>query len=203
MMRAIAACSTRFAALASALALILLVAVPCAWADEQGDQARSAGNQVYVNQLPDSSFLDETSIADLAQADSYYDGQTVLVKGEVVGDAVNDEFDGSRCWLTLQDVDDRQSVASVSIDRSDLSLVDTFGGYQRVGTMLQVSGTFNLKCREHQGLTDIHATDVASLSKGSQAALAVDGRILAAGVAAMLAGAALMGAYYLKRERTL
>ena len=59
-------------------------------------------NRVYVNQLSDSSFLYDTSIADLSQADSYYEGQTVLVKGEVVGDRINDESNGDYCWITLQ-----------------------------------------------------------------------------------------------------
>lgn len=55
-------------------------------------ETEDPNNKVYVNQLSDSSFLYETAIADLAEADSYYEGLTVLVKGEVVGDRVNDEF---------------------------------------------------------------------------------------------------------------
>ena len=34
-------------------------------------------NLINIQQLPDSSFIYDTSLEDLAGADSYYDGQTV------------------------------------------------------------------------------------------------------------------------------
>ena len=83
------------------LAAVLLCA-GVAWADE-GQESSKPNNHVYVNQLSDSSFLYQTTIADLAQADSYYEGQTVLVQGEAVGDRINDEMQPDNCWVTLQD----------------------------------------------------------------------------------------------------
>ena len=48
----------------------------------------SEDNAVNQTQVPDSSFLYDTSIDELAEADSYFDGQTVQVVGEVVGDRI-------------------------------------------------------------------------------------------------------------------
>ena len=85
-----------------------------------------AKNQVYVNQLSDSSFLYETSIADLAQADSYYEGQTVMVKGEVVGERVNDELSSDRCWVTLQDDEPTPSIVAVVMDKEQTQAIDPY-----------------------------------------------------------------------------
>ena len=80
------------AALACCLVLSFAVAFP-AWADEEESATQSVdtnGNIVNVNQMPDSSFLYNTDIADLAGAESFHDTQTVQVTGEVVGDHIND-----------------------------------------------------------------------------------------------------------------
>ena len=106
---------TIVAAWGSCVLAVVLLCAGVAWADE-GQESSKPSNHVYVNQLSDSSFLYQTTIADLAQADSYYEGQTVLVQGEVVGDRINDEMQPDNCWVTLQDDDptnpsvDRKSV---------------------------------------------------------------------------------------------
>ena len=85
------------------LAAVLLCA-GVAWADE-GQESSKPNNHVYVNQLSDSSFLYQTTIADLAQADSYYEGQTVFVQGEVVATAstmkCNPTIAGLPCKTTI------------------------------------------------------------------------------------------------------
>lgn len=206
-----------------AVLFVLVVSLSCfsisAWADEAQDQAvqqeqtdqeqqssvedDSLSNEVYVNQLSDSSFLYETSIADLAEADSYYEGQTVLVKGEVVGDRVNDEFRENNCWITLQDNEASPSVVAVFMTKEQSSIIDTYGQYGTVGTQLQVRGTFHLECAEHQGMSDIHAEEVAALQKGYESKPALNNRILSFGILACVIGAVLMVAYYIKRERML
>ena len=178
-----------------------------AWADasnsEESGQSDDLNNNVYVNQLPDSSFLYETSIADLAQADSYYEGQTVLVKGEVVGDRVNDEFSDANCWVTLQDSAQNPSVVAVFMSKDQSSVVDTYGHYGTVGTQLQVRGIFHLECAEHQGMSDIHAEEVSALQEGYENSPEPNMRILGVALVACLVGAALMVTYYIRRERML
>lgn len=206
-----------------AVLFVLVASLGCfsisAWADESQDKAvqqeqtdqeqqssiedDSLSNEVYVNQLSDSSFLYETSIADLAEADSYYEGQTVLVKGEVVGDRVNDEFRENNCWITLQDNEASPSVVAVFMTKEQSSIIDTYGQYGTVGTQLQVRGTFHLECAEHQGMSDIHAEEVAALQKGYESKPAPSNRILSFGILACVIGAVLMVAYYIRRERML
>ena len=171
--------------------------------EQSQDESEDLNNKIYVNQLSDSSFLYETSIADLAQADSYYEGQTVLVKGEVVGDRVNDEFESDTCWITLQDNATTPSVVAVFMTKDQSSIIDTYGQYGQVGTQLQVRGIYHLECAEHQGMSDIHAEEVSALQEGYEQQPAVNMKILGVAVAACILGAILMIAYYIKRERML
>lgn len=171
--------------------------------EQRQDESEDLNNKIYVNQLSDSSFLYETSIADLAQADSYYEGQTVLVKGEVVGDRVNDEFEPDTCWITLQDNATTPNVVAVFMTKDQSSIIDTYGQYGQVGTQLQVRGIYHLECAEHQGMSDIHAEEVSALQEGYEQQPAVNMRILGVAVAACILGAILMIAYYIKRERML
>lgn len=183
---------------AAAAAIVLFAPVP-AWAE--GDE--SSDNQVYVGQLSDSSFLYETSIADLAQASAYYEGLSVLVSGEVVGDRVNDETNGNRCWITLQDDAKSPSAIAVVMDTAQTDAIDTYGRYGQTGTTLQVFGTFHLSCRDHQGMSDIHAESVSALEQGKADTPEVDGRVLIAGVGAVVLGLALLALYQVRRERML
>lgn len=172
-----------------------------AWADE-GSEGLSGDNQVYVNQLPDSSFLYETSIADLAQADSFYEGQVVLVQGEVVGDCINDESQSNYCWITLQDTNaDNPAVVAVVMTKEQASIIDTYGAYQKTGTILQVRGIFHLQCSAHQGMSDIHVSEVSAVAPGSVIEHSFDERLFIAAVAAIVIGPACVGLYHLRRER--
>lgn len=166
-------------------------------------ETEDPNNKVYVNQLSDSSFLYETAIADLAEADSYYEGLTVLVKGEVVGDRVNDEFREDTCWITLQDDEENPSVVAVFMTKDQSSIIDTYGQYGKVGTQLQVRGTYHLECSEHQGMSDIHAEEVSALQEGYEQNPAPNMRTFGLAIVACVIGVALMAAYYIKRERML
>ena len=99
------------AAWAAALALAAAVAIAAAlaagfehptwaFADETSTTGES-DNTVDVSQLPDSSFIYDTSIADLSTADTYYDRQTVQITGEVIGDKILVDNDDRHCWITL------------------------------------------------------------------------------------------------------
>ena len=194
----------KWGAAACAFAFGLAVLVPAAaHADEQSDSAPSS-NHVYVNQLSDSSFLYQTSIADLAQADSYYEGQTVFVQGEVVGDRINDEMQPDNCWVTLQDSDSANpSTVSAFMTMEQSKNIDTYGHYGVTGTVLQVRGTFHLECQDHQGMSDIHVEEVSALTAGSKEETPLDPRILGLGIVSLLAGLGLLALYHSKREGAL
>ena len=152
-------------ALAAALALVLsltpgfagMLTPGCtgalsavAYADEPAE----GDNAVNTQQLPDSSFIYDTSIGDLAQADSYFDNQTVQVVGEAVGDAIRSGLDGRHRWITLSAEGDSSTI-SVHMTSEQAAKIDTVGKYGARGTMLQVRGTFYLVCPDHD-LSLIH-----------------------------------------------
>ena len=65
----------------------------------------SEDNLVNPQQKPDSSFIYDTSISALQEADSYLNNQTVQVTGEVIGDRIRAEFDPGYSWIVLQGSD--------------------------------------------------------------------------------------------------
>ena len=163
----------KLAACVAAFIMLLAFAViaPANAFAEQGEDDTTPENEVNETQVPDSSFLYDTSIDDLASANSYYDGQTVQVIGEAVGDRIIEKLDSSYCWITLasQKTTSSQttSVVSVYMSMASSQLIDTYGAYNCQGTKLQVRGTFNLACSEHQGVSDIHAEAVSLVQKGA------------------------------------
>ncbi|MEA5019767.1 MAG: hydrolase [Gordonibacter sp.] len=176
--------------------LILLVFMPPhAFADEDE-------NLVNPQQRPDSSFIYDTSIAALAEADSYFDRQTVQVVGEVIGDSIRDGLRGQRRWITLAAVEDESTATiSVSMTPEAAAKIDTFGKYGMTGTKLQVRGTFYLVCPEHEGLTDLHAEAVTVVEKGKHHPDKFDVNAFLPGVVAVVVGLAFVGVFYYLRER--
>lgn len=210
--------AARFAVLAYALATTLALlalrgpAVTLAWAEEDALPDPPVTNDVhlevdlggenYLNpqQTPDSSFIYDTSIEELAAADPYMDGQTVQVRGEVVGDRINAEFDPGHCWITLQSLAASDSTVSVYMSKSLSDSIDTYGAYGKVGTTLQVRGTFDLACVEHDGLSDLHADQVSVVKKGHAVELEADPAALALGTVLVVAGLVLAFIFWRIRE---
>ena len=169
-------------ALACCLVLSFAVVFP-AWADEEESATQSVdtnGNVVNVNQMPDSSFLYNTDIADLAGAESFHDTQTVQVTGEVVGDHINDEL---------------------LMTNEQAKLIENYGNYNTDGTILQVRGTFYLSCSEHQGLSDIHAKEVTVVKQGSPRKHPVNDAVLWTSCLAVGLGVLSLFTYSFLRER--
>lgn len=183
------------AALAFTLALPVFACPQAALADEPAED----GNAVNVAQLPDSSFIYDTSITDLSTADTYYDKQTVQVTGEVVGDCIT-TGDGRHCWLQLASPSDSSTV-SVYLTNESADKVDTYGAYGRKGTTLQVRGTFNLACPDHDGASDLHAQVVTVTEKGKATPDEFDINAFTPGMVTVMIGLAMMVVFYLLRER--
>ena len=183
------------AALAFALALPAFVCPQAAFADEPAE----GDNAVNVTQLPDSSFIYDMSITDLSTADTYYDKQTVQVTGEVVGDRIT-AGDGRHCWLQLASPSDSSTV-SVYLTNESADKVDTYGAYGRKGTTLQVRGTFNLACPDHDGVSDLHAQVVTVTEKGKATPDEFDINAFVPGMVTVMIGLAMMVVFYLLRER--
>lgn len=162
----------------------------------------AAGNEINDGQVSDTSFLYDAAIADLAGADSYYDGQTVQVRGEAVGEAIRmTEGPQGFVWVTLADVESNSSV-SVVMRKTDADKIDTYGAYGKTGSQVRVQGTFNLACNEHEGESDIHATSVTVEEKGFVHPDRFDIHAFFPGLAALVLGAFLMVMFWYVRERS-
>lgn len=180
------------------LAVLLLATswwVVPAWADETSD-----GNLVDTQLLPDSSFIYDTLISDLEKADSYMDGQTVQVTGEAVGDCINDGINSGHCWIMLQAKDGSYAEITIYMTETFASMIDTYGAYGKKGTTLQVRGTFNLACDQHEGLSDLHADHVAIVENGSTTEDAFSASAFAPGLILGLIGLALFIVFNRMRE---
>lgn len=197
---------TTWASLSRRALLAVLAAVFClfacapalAFADDGDDEDDS--NLINPQQRPDSSFIYDSSIVDLSNADSYYDKQTVQITGEAVGDII-DARDGM-VWVTLAEASSSSNASvAVLMTRESASHIDTLGRYGTTGTMLQVRGVFHLACPEDQGLSDVHATSVAVVTKGSHHVEEFRPEAFAVGAALTVVGFALMGLFRYLRER--
>ncbi len=177
----------------------LLACLPAAPAFAEDD-----GNVVNEQQLPDSSFIYDTSIFALSGADSYYDNQTVQVVGEAIGDAVNVDWDGSHKWVTLFERDantGNTATISVYMTSETAARIDTFGAYGKTGTTLQVRGTFHLVCPEHEGMSDLHASNVTVVQKGSEHPDEFNAQAFVPGAVCLVVGLLILFVFYRLRER--
>lgn len=189
-----------------ALVLLCACALPFAAAESHAavafaDEVEADANLVNPQQLPDSSFIYDTLISDLAQADSYLDGQTVQVTGEVVGDSIRAESDKGYCWITVQATDGSYAQVAVFMTKESAERIDTFGMYGKIGTKLQVRGTFNLACPQHEGLTDLHANHVSVVKTGSENKPAFNAADFIPGLILVAIGSVMVVVFYRMRER--
>ncbi|MDO4502871.1 MAG: hypothetical protein Q4D06_06770 [Coriobacteriia bacterium] len=167
--------------------------------DEVDDEAK---NRINPQQPPDSSFIYDVSIADLANADSYLSGQVVQVVGEAVGDVIKAEDDPDYCWVVVASVDRGMSGnVSVYMRKTQAEAIDTLGRYGATGTMLQVRGKFNLVCKTHSGVSDIHADFVSATEEGVKNPDLLEVQDFFPGVGLAFAAIVLLLLYWFVRER--
>ena len=159
----------------------------------------SGQNAVKEDQVPDSSFIYDTSLTDLANADLYYDGMTVQVVGEAVGDIIAEEaIESDFRWVTLWE---NSETIVVYMNENDAALIDTLGSAHRTGTKLQVRGVFNLTCSEHNGISDLHAENVTVQEKGAANTSVFRAADFAPGLIAIAIGLGLMALFTRLRDR--
>ena len=220
-----------FASVLAALAVVALAPLfPLSICQQlaQAEETPAQDNEVDVSQLPDSSFIYDTSIIDLSTADSYYDKQTVQVTGEVIGDKILVDADDDHCWITLSasgsttmttllsstastastaqttaQMSKASSIATTTVymTKTAAEKIDLFGKYGQKGTTLQVRGTFHLACSEHSGVSDIHAQVITVTQKGKVMPDAFDPVGFVPGVIAIAIGLGVRALFRWLQER--
>lgn len=191
--------------LAFLAAAALLLALPGgAWAAD-GDDASASGadaqNVVDTGQLPDSSFVYDVSISDLAQADSYLESRTVQITGEVVGDIIRDERDDGYRWITVAALPGQAEASiQVRVTEDQAAKVGKLGRYQVTGDTVSVMGEFHLVCGQHDGLSDLHAASLTVTRSGNVHRVHFDVGDFAPAVLLVLLGGGFFLLYRRKRE---
>lgn len=167
--------------------------------------AGSGGNLVDPTQRADNSFIYDTTIDSLFDQAALYEGDTVQVEGEAIGDLISaGAIDGRELYWVMLTSTDAENKASISVlmTAEQAKQVDHLGRYGVTGTILQVRGIFHQACAEHEGLPDIHATNVNAITRGSEHADVLRLREFIPGVVTVIVGIILMGVYYFIRERS-
>ena len=116
-------------------------------------------------------------IKDLIENMKTYDGKTVTIGGEAIGDLM---VRGTHAWFTVDDdpysnksieaggelVGMSNISMSVWADKIDTDNIKILGGYKNKGDQVTVTGVFNRACQQHGGDTDIHAFSVEVIRPG-------------------------------------
>ena len=162
----------------------------------------NAENIVDPTQRADNSFIYDTTIEDILAETSLHDGRIVQFVGEAIGDRVLDDASGKYCWVTVESMADGSDAnISVYMTVEQTEQIDHFGRYGVTGTTLQIRGTFNQACSNHEGLIDVHATNVGVMAHGVEHPDTLNLSNFGFGFFLILAGGALMAAFYFVRER--
>ncbi len=90
-----------------------------------------------------------------------YNGNTVVDKGEVIGDIM---LRGEYAWIN---VNDEKNAIGIWIKKELIKDIIYTGSYKAKGDLVEITGKFNRRCLEHGGDLDIHAQSINKISSGS------------------------------------
>ncbi len=91
-----------------------------------------------------------------------YNGNTVVYKGEVIGDIM---VRGEYAWIN---VNDRKNAIGIWVKKESIKNIFYVGSYNVTGDSVEIAGKFNQACIEHGGDLDIHAQSINKISSGSK-----------------------------------
>ncbi|MBP5313936.1 MAG: hydrolase [Eggerthellaceae bacterium] len=150
----------------AALAVVVFVVIPQAESNRQLDPVPAVDGDGDGEADPEDLPVVIT-IEELNTANASFDGAYVEFTGEVIGDRIIENIDGSRVWIMLNSQRDANASIAVVMSSADADMIDTFGAYGKTGTTLRVRGYFFVACPEHAGGFDVHAASVDVLAPGS------------------------------------
>ncbi len=101
---------------------------------------------------------DQVRLADLIAFPPARSGEVVVIEGEAIGQALRQ----SDTHVFVNVLDDATAVG-VYMTREQAEVINGFGEYKRVGTLVRVNGVVNVACSKHGGDFDIHAVRVVDL----------------------------------------
>ena len=137
-------------------------------------------------------------ISTLIEKANDYDGQTIVLKGEAVGDLMQR---AAGTWLNISD---GSAAIGIFFKKGEIPppRLNSLGDYFNHGDQLEVTGVFHKACRYHEGELDIHCLAVRVLEPGHKIARPVDqGKISLATVLFFWLLVVFLLAFLLKKKK--
>jgi len=103
---------------------------------------------------------DVIEINTLIEKSQTFNGQTVNVEGEAIGEAM---LRGEYAWINISD---NTNAIGVWLKASDAQKITSFGDYRHKGDTVKITGIFSRNCTEHGGDVDIHSHSLEIIEKG-------------------------------------
>ena len=103
---------------------------------------------------------ESTKINDLIEKAMTYDGQTVTVTAEAIGEKM-DRKDGT--WINVKDV---SNAIGIWMPTEESRRITLFGNYKEKGDIVEITGVFNRACKEHGGESDLHLISMKVIKPG-------------------------------------
>jgi hypothetical protein len=107
-------------------------------------------------------YAQSISSAELINNAKDYNGNTVVYKGEVIGDIM---LRGEYAWIN---VNDEKNAIGIWIKKELIKNILYTGSYKAKGDLVEITGKFNRSCLEHGGDLDIHAQSITKISSGNK-----------------------------------
>ncbi len=117
-------------------------------------------------------YAQSVSSAELINNAKNYNGNTVVYKGEVIGDIM---VRGEYAWIN---VNDEKNAIGIWIKKELIKDILYTGNYKAKGDLVEITGKFNRACIEHGGDLDIHAQSINKISSGSKIFYAINRRAI-------------------------
>ena len=108
--------------------------------------------------------FEKIKIKELYENSEKYNGKSVIVEGEVIGDLMGK---GEERWINVKD-EFEDFVIGVVISKKETEKIENFGKYGVKGDVIRVIGIYNINCPKHYGERDIHALNIEIIKKGEK-----------------------------------
>ncbi len=141
------------------------------------------------------------SIAELVSQTQKYDGQTVVILGEVIGDIINGR-DSREAYVWLNICEQNNIAIGVFCHRELTPTIKYRGSYNAAGDQVRVQGIFHRACPVHNSEVDIHAENITVVQRGGVVAHPVElsRRRLSKNLASLAIVLAIVHLVYSKRN---
>lgn len=108
------------------------------------------------------AFADVVEINTLINKSRQYDGQTVVVKGEALLEALERK---NFAWVNIND---GTNAMGVVMPYDSVEKIKMYGDFKQKGDVLEIEAVFHRSCIEHGGDMDLHLIRILSITPGEK-----------------------------------